>query len=308
MRSDFVDRISTTIGIQRKDMIEKDLLLHQILIDLSNDKFFSKNFLFKGGTCLIKNYLGYFRFSEDIDFTWKDQAQFSGKSGKEISRNLSKIIDETGGIFETIAKKRGLDFKCIKSNTSYVELGGSNRMCTLKIWYDSEVLKRKTFIKVQINFVENLCLKSGKGKLVSLLTGKHEELNALFSEYLEYSTAVPFDVYDIKEILSEKIRALLTRKGIKARDFLDVFFIYKNHDIMPSDVEDCVIKKINHTLGLYAKYRENLQAKKKLLEKNAIFAWGEEKDLLISVLKEKEFDKFVSELTVYLKGLVKKLE
>ncbi len=33
---------------------------------LSNDDFFSRNFLFKGGTCLIKNYLGYFRFSEDL--------------------------------------------------------------------------------------------------------------------------------------------------------------------------------------------------------------------------------------------------
>ncbi len=307
MTLDFVNRVSFELKIQRKDMIEKDLILHQILADLSNDKFFSSNFLFKGGTCLIKNYLGYFRFSEDVDFTWKDQAQFSGKSGKEISRNLSKIIDEIGGIFETIAKKRGLDFKCIKNNTNYVELGGSNRMCTLKIWYDSEVLKRKTFIKVQMNFVENLCLKAGKGKLSSLLTGKHAELKALFPEYSEYSNEVLFDVYDIKEILSEKIRALLTRKGIKARDFLDVFFVYKSQGVMPSDVEDCVIKKINHTLGLYAKYRENLQAKKKLLEKNAIFAWGEEKDLLISELDEKEFGKFVSELTLYLKGLAKKL-
>jgi predicted nucleotidyltransferase component of viral defense system len=307
MRSDFVDRISTTIEIQRKDMIEKDILLHQILTDLSNDNFFSKNFLFKGGTCLIKNYLGYFRFSEDIDFTWKDQTQFSKKSGKEIGRDLSKLIDETGGVFKAIAAKRVLDFKCIKSDANYVELGGSNKMCTLKIWYDSEVLKRKTFIKVQINFIESLCLKPGKGKLVSLLTGKHEELNALFPEYLEYSTAVPFDVYDIKEILSEKIRALLTRRGIKARDFLDVFFIYKKFGIKPVDVEDCVIKKINHTLGLYEKYRENLQAKKKLLEENTIFAWGEERDLLISELDEKEFDEFVSESTVYLKGFVKKL-
>jgi predicted nucleotidyltransferase component of viral defense system len=36
-----------------------------------------KNFLFKGGTCLMKNYLGYFRFSEDVDFAWKDQGDIS---------------------------------------------------------------------------------------------------------------------------------------------------------------------------------------------------------------------------------------
>ncbi len=32
MRSDFVDRISTTIGIQRKDMIEKDIPLVEAVL------------------------------------------------------------------------------------------------------------------------------------------------------------------------------------------------------------------------------------------------------------------------------------
>ena len=67
-------------------------------------------------------------------------------------------------------------------------------------------------------------------------------------------------------------------------------------------------KKDESHVGFYTKYQDNLQAKKKLLEKNAIFAWVEEKVLLIFELDEKEFDKFVKELTVYLKELVKKLE
>jgi len=44
-----------------------------------------------------------------------------------------------------------LDFKCVKSNPSYVELGGSNKFCTFKLWFDSEFWEH-SFIKVQINF------------------------------------------------------------------------------------------------------------------------------------------------------------
>lgn len=240
----FVDRLSAKLGIKRRDMLEKDILLHQVLTDLSNDSFFAKSMLFKGGTCLIKHYLGYFRFSEDMDFTWKDQSRFEGKAAGKIRSDLSDIIGEVGKTFEGIALKRGFDFRCAKGNKNYVELGGSNKTCTFKIWYYSEVLQKKTFFKVQINFVEELCSTPKKGKLRSLLAGRNEELAILFpAEYLEYSNAIPFAMYDVSEIQSEKVRALLTREGVKTRDFLDVFFISKKLGIKPEDVEKCIIKK-----------------------------------------------------------------
>ncbi len=303
----FVNNVSAKIKTSRSDMVEKDILLHQILTDLSKDKFFSKNFLFKGGTCLIKHHLGYLRFSEDIDFTWKDQSRFEGKSVKAIRRDLSTVISDIGKIFETIAEKRGLDFKCKKNDIHFVLLGGSNRMCTFNVWYDSVVLKKKTFIKVQINFVEDICTKPEKAQLGSALKAKDEKLSTLFPESSEYLKTIPFYVYGAKEILSEKVRALLTRKGIKARDFLDIYFIQKNLGIRVVDVEKYVIRKIKHTLSLYTKYQTNLKAKTKLLEQNKIFEWGTEKGLLISKLDEKDFDKFIVEFTEYLKTLVKKI-
>jgi len=81
--SDFVARLSSALGTERTHMVERDVILHQILTDLSNDRFFSKNFIFKGGTCLIKHHLGYFRFSEDADFTWKDQSRLKDKTAKD---------------------------------------------------------------------------------------------------------------------------------------------------------------------------------------------------------------------------------
>jgi hypothetical protein len=131
-----------------------------VLLDLSKNKFFHDNFAFKGGTCLAKCYLDYFRFSEDIDFTWKNEKAFECKSQKVLRRYLSRVIDTIGKIFEEIGQMRGLDFKCVKNDRNYIELTGSDKICTFKIWYQSEVLGRKSFLKVQMNFVEKLCYPS----------------------------------------------------------------------------------------------------------------------------------------------------
>ena len=100
MSADLVNQVATILGIPRWDLIEKDLILHQILTDLSQDEFFAPNFLFKGGICLAKAYLGYLRFSEDIDFTWKDQAAFKGMPTNKLRAHLSNVVDKTAGVFE----------------------------------------------------------------------------------------------------------------------------------------------------------------------------------------------------------------
>ncbi len=216
MRKDFVNEVAKTQNVKRADLIEKDLILHQVLFDLSKNNFFYDNFAFKGGTCLAKCYLDYFRFSEDIDFTWKDQTVFEGKSQKEVRRYLSQVIDNIGQIFEDMAKVRGLDFRCLKENRDYVELTGGDKICTFKVWYLSEVLGRKIFLKVQMNFVEKICYPFKSGELKSLISEDTKELVLLYPEYQEYTMKIAFDVYDYYEILAEKIRAILTRQGTKS--------------------------------------------------------------------------------------------
>ena len=308
MRADFVNQVATTLAIARRDLIEKDLILHQILTDLSQDKFFASNFLFKGGTCLAKSYLGYLRFSEDIDFTWKDQAVFKGMSTNKLRAHLSNVVDKTGSAFENIATKRGLDFRCVKSNIDYVELGGSNKTCTLKMWYDSEILKRRTFLKVQINFVERMFFPSKKGQLKGLLTGTHDDLRALFpTEYAEYAAKIPIGIYDLREILSEKVRALLTREGTKARDFLDVYFICTRVGLKLEDMEPCIVAKTKFALNLYIKYRTNLKDKVDRLKSGKLFEWGEERSLLLSNIDEADFYSFLKTFEAFLITVLVKL-
>ncbi|MFO7991817.1 MAG: nucleotidyl transferase AbiEii/AbiGii toxin family protein [Thermoplasmata archaeon] len=107
----FVDEISDALDINRADLVEKDVILHNLLSEISDDGMLRDDLIFKGGSCLIKCYLGYYRFSEDLDFTWKDQKTFHDRSGKEIRRYLSHVIDEIGDRFERICKKKRFEIR-----------------------------------------------------------------------------------------------------------------------------------------------------------------------------------------------------
>ena len=142
-------------------------------------------------------------------------------------------------------------------------------------------------------------------QLSGLLTGKHEGLKALFpDETAEYSKKIPFGVYDIREILCEKVRALLTREGTKARDFLDVYLMWKRFGIKPEDEEKCIVGKIAFSLKLYAKYRDHLKQKVALLDSGKLFDWGAEKELLLSDIDEADFYKFLGGFDTFLKKIV----
>ncbi len=299
----FVEEVGNVLGIPRRDLIEKDVILHRLLRILSEDDFFSTNFLFKGGTCLTKSYLGYYRFSEDVDFTWADQKVFEGLTQKGIRRELSKRIDDVGSILERTGK--GVHFVNDKSDRKYVEIGGSDKTVTYKLWYDSEILKHEAFVKVQINFVDRVMFPPEKGKLKSLISGaSYDELERLFpEEYREYHDEISLPVYDIREILAEKVRSILTRRGVKARDFVDVYLIGKTFGTDVHEVRSAIVEKTAFILNLYQKYRENFDDKMNLLESESLFEWGGERELLLQEIDEREFYGFVEEFTDFLKGI-----
>ena len=300
-----VNQLSQRLAIERRDLIEKDIILHQLLTDLSEDAFFSGNFIFKGGTCLIKRYYGYERFSEDIDFTWRKQAEFEGISQGKLRKELSSLIDTTGKVVETAAFRRQWQFKNRKSDRNFIELGSSNKFCTFKVWYNSEILGRRSFFKVQINFVEMMCYEPTKGSLKSLATKRDKEFEAISPEYMEYHRPISFDTYDLREILSEKVRALLTRRGVKARDFLDIYLIYKKYHIKPSDVDACIRKKVKFAIEKYTRFNRNMNSKAELLTSGKLLDWGAEQGLLLSKINEPDFYRFISYLQDYLKDVLR---
>ena len=309
MRGDLVNEVSRVLEIERKDMIEKDYILHEILTQLSKDNFFSANYLFKGGTCLIKHYLGYYRFSEDLDFTWKDQKKFEAMSQNEIRRRLSSLIGKTGVVLEEISEKVGLDFRCVKNNRRYVELAGSNKTVTFKLWFDSDVIGRESFIKVQINFVDELHFKPERGELKSLVGGTEgKEISTLFPEYESYFRPILMNLYDPKEIFAEKVRAIMTRRGTKPRDFVDIYLLSDKLGIETAELEDVIVSKTEFMLRNYDRFRKNFASKKASFEDGGGFRLSNENELLIQPVDEKNFQLFIKDFIGVLKGIVGRID
>jgi len=301
----FIDHIGDKLGIQRRDLIEKDILLQMLLNKLVKNKNFKDNFAFKGGTCLIKIYFGYFRFSEDLDFTYLNQKEFDGKSKSKIRTSMSEKISKIGELIEPIAKQFNLDFKLEKENRKYFEFGGSNAFVTFKLWYDSVVLNKPSFIKIQINFIEKLNYKIKELPAIFILGNRDKkEIETLFSVYSYLLNPVKIKVYDLKEILIEKVRAILTRRGIKARDFVDVFLIVKKEKLNLNDLKKEIIEKISNMLK-FEKYNQNLKNKETQLKEDLIL--GEEEALMLTPI-DKSFPKFLKEFNLFLMEIIKELK
>ena len=303
MSTDLIDEIVRIKGIPRRDLLEKDFLLHRILRHLTNDGWFSARFLFKGGTCLIKCHLGYYRFSEDIDFTYRNQNDFEGLSMKETRRRLSDTIDQLGGLLEKIAKAENLEFRCDKKDRSFVELGGSNKFCTFKLWYNSTIGVR-SFVKAQFNFVEKLCYTPIRVQASNALGESVQEVVALYPEAALYFEPLELWSYDPKEILCEKVRAILTRRGVKARDYVDLFMMKDKLSLEVREALDCISKKIIHMLTHYKKYRKNLEIKRRLLTTGSLFNWGNEQALLLVPMNTPRFYSFVEDLESILREIL----
>ncbi len=300
------DFISERLKITSRDLIEKDIIISKILFHLMQDKSFSQNYAFKGGTCLTKCYLGYYRFSEDMDFTYLNQKDLAGKSKNKFRETMSEKINQLGKLIEAIAKKLDLDFKMEKDNKRYFQFGGSNAFVTFKIWYNSLELGKETFVKIQVNHIEKLNYPI-KELNVNFILPKNFEKDFSFIAGEESDILLkPLKIkaYNLKEILIEKIRAILTRRGIKARDFVDVFLIVKKEKLNLNDFKKELIEKINNMLK-FEKYNQNIKNKENQLKEDLIL--GEEETLLLTPI-DKNFPKFVKEFNIFLMGIIKELK
>ncbi|MCX6802696.1 MAG: nucleotidyl transferase AbiEii/AbiGii toxin family protein [Candidatus Diapherotrites archaeon] len=298
---DLVEKISNDLKITERDLIEKDLYLQGLLIELSKSGHFVENFAFKGGTCLTKAYFGYYRFSEDLDFTWIDQKQFDGKTQNQARKIVSQEINKLMQLFETAAKNLGLDFKPEKSNKRYAQFGGSNRFTTFKFWYVPTTNEKETFIKIQLNFIDKIIQKPKKHKLAAIAENQKQELELEYPEHAFLATESPeFYIYSLEEIAAEKIRAILTRRGFKARDIIDLYVLSTKGATIKL-VKKMAIEKTEFMFK-YLKYAENLKNKKFEEE----FKIGEEQRLIVEQ-PGKDFEKFAKKTLKELNELAEEM-
>ena len=306
IKKSIIDLIANKTKIKDRNLIEKDLILHRLLLELGLNSYFFNNYAFKGGTCLTKCYFDYYRFSEDLDFTYIHQEEFNKKNGKQIRKIISDKINKIMDILTEITHNVELDFKNSKNNKKYVEFGGSNQQTTFKLWYIPDNSSQETFIKIQINFLEIIEYKIIEKYADNLIFGKYQDFGPAFflPEKSEWIFRVPkLRCYDIKEILIEKIRAILTRKGPKVRDYIDVYIIEKRNKLNIKNFKKEIIKKIKPMLK-FEKYKKSFYERKAsdfTINKNE-----EERIMLIPV--PEDFDTFFNKIKQFLEEIIKELK
>jgi len=169
-------------------------------------------------------------------------------------------------------------------------------MVTFKLWKDSEL------VKVQVNLVERVLFNPKRVEAKTLLAGIEltDEEKAYFDEFLEFYEPLQVTTYDEREILCEKVRAILTRRAQKLRDFYDVFKLAE-HGVRAEKLREEIAEKIRAAL-YYKKYRENLERNRKLLIGKDVLEDPFERELFIVKLP-REFEHFLKEFIEELRNV-----
>jgi len=296
--SEFVSFVSEKSGIKSLELIDKDIGLHKILNEICYSNV-GQNYLFKGGSCLVKCYFGYYRFSVDLNSTWKDQEVWKGLGKKKLRKELLYRISEFGFILEKACKQINLGFKLTLKDKRFLEFGGGGRMATFKLWKDSEL------VKIQVNYVEKILFEPKKLNVKTLLNriDLSEDEKVYFGEFLDFYKPFSVLAYDEREILCEKVRAILTRKAQKLRDFYDLFILQK-HGLEVRDLENEILEKIGACL-YYRKYRAALKRNREKFEIGQILADPFERNLFVEK-PGKEFEDFMDSIAETIRKIATK--
>jgi len=229
---DELRRLSAETGFSSK-LLEKDYHLTRILQRISEKKI--KGLVFKGGTCLNKCYLGFYRLSEDLDFVYNQDVK--GKTKLQIKKILDGLRRELMGILNELEIKTS---KELEKGWKMLTSKEDPKIIGLEIItnYNSMIDNSVQTIKLEISFRKKL---RNPTKMKAI---KHEFIDALGEPILIKD--VEIEVMDLTENFAEKFRALATRKNVAIRDIYDIYFILKNKLAkVDKDIIDLILVKIN---------------------------------------------------------------
>ena len=218
-------------------LLEKDYHLTRILSKISEKKI--ESLVFKGGTCLNKCYLGFYRLSEDLDFVFnKDVKGLLKKDVKKILDSLRRILFEILDELKLETNKElGNGWKMLTSKEE-PKIVGLEIITQYKSLLDESMQK----IKIEISFRRKLINPT------QIRPIHHEFINSLGEPILKED--VKIEAIDLMENFAEKFRALVTRKNIAPRDIYDIYFILKKGIFkIDEKIIDLALLKIRETKG-----------------------------------------------------------
>src|SRR5260370_17620313 len=79
-------------------IVEKDYVLGWILAGIDAHEELSESWVFKGGTCLNKCYFETYRFSEDLDFTLRNEDHLDEEFLRRVFEDVVSCATDPSGL------------------------------------------------------------------------------------------------------------------------------------------------------------------------------------------------------------------
>jgi predicted nucleotidyltransferase component of viral defense system len=193
-------------------VVEKDYVLGWILAGINVHPALSESWVFKGGTCLKKCYFETYRFSEDLDFTLRDEGHLDEGFLRIALSEVAEWVTEQSGLTMPAAQL-GFDF--------YTNPRG-RLSCQGKIGYRGPISPTSggwPKIKLDLTADERLVLPAIRREVFHPYSDRPE-------------SGLWINCYAYEEAFGEKLRALGERT--RPRDLYDVVNLYRHGDSRPS--------------------------------------------------------------------------
>jgi len=211
-----------------KSTIDKDWVLGHFIDAIFSIPEYRDKLIFKGGTSLKKCYFEDYRFSEDLDFTSLDP-DFS--LDKNLLDKLVKLVTER--------TEMPLHIQELDPLKSKDKLTGFS--AKVKFWGADHPRNQappppqrwQTSIKIEIILYEQMIFPPESRKVS----------HAYSDQLTKAASSVP--CYALKEVLAEKLRALIQRSYTAPRDFYDIWYLSQNlTDINWGEIVEAFYKKM----------------------------------------------------------------
>ena len=258
-KDSFVQSIQYTAGVTNfsEVLIEKDYFCSIVLSEIFSSD--SHKLIFKGGTLLNKTHAGFYRLSEDLDFS----IDVSPAVRRGERRNLINPVKKE---FLRIVKYFSFSF------SKNFEGRNKNNQYQGEIEYESFLLDSPGRIKIDVGLRENV------------LEPKNLQAQTLLRDpFLQEAVIEEFEIKGLScnEAYAEKIRAALSRQTPAIRDIFDLDYALKNKLFEPQKISKLIKKKFQV---------QNCTSDVSLKRKKEFLSQIETK--LRPVLRKKDFEAF----------------
>jgi uncharacterized protein len=196
-------------------VLEKDYCLSWFLVGMSATPL-REILAFKGGTAIKKCYIPDYRFSEDLDFTLREETTFETIRGH---------LDE--------AFNRTQEASGIKISFSRYDRHSHENSHTFYLAYEGPLPGAAgKEVKVDVTIRERIVFPVATLPVLKA-----------YDEYRDLPTNAMVDVYSLNEIAAEKIIALFDPARNEPRDLYDLWYLTGDGLVRPADLINAVTAK-----------------------------------------------------------------